>query len=231
VLCDHGGHMVEPLYVRILQGVHVGGGWLAFGAAPLALLALKGSRRHMLAGRCFVLAMTPGILAGLTLATLDGARGLFYFGLLALFLLGTGFLAPRIARGSRVSYRWDRALTVVGAIGGLGLIRSGLSGDTSSWEGLSFGGLGLAIALAHAWWRGPRDPARWRVEHLTSLLAAYTIGWSFILGLYAGLQTRAGLVVPALGVAAILWARRRFGTHDPPPRGAAPHWSPRPEEI
>jgi hypothetical protein len=212
--------MVEPLYVRILQGVHVGGGWLAFGAAPLALLAVKGSRRHILAGRCFVLAMTPGIATGLTLATLDGAVGLFFFGLLALFLLGTGYLAPRIGRGSRSCYWWDRALTVVGMIGSLGLIRDAWLGNTARWEGLSFGGLGLAIAVAHACWRGPRDRSRWRVEHLTSLLGAYTIGWSFILALYAGLQTATGLVVPVLGVAAILWARRHFGPDYGSPRTA-----------
>jgi len=88
---------------------------------------------------------------------------------------------------------------------------AGLIGATAPWEGLSFGGLGLAIAVAHARWRGPRDPSRWQVEHLTSLLAAYTVGWSFILALYAGLQNATGLVVPALGVAAILLARRRFG--------------------
>jgi hypothetical protein len=202
--------MAEPVYTTILQALHVGGGWLAFGAAPIALLVRKGSRRHILAGRCFVLALTGGITAGLLLATIDGAVGLFFFGLLTLFLLGTGYLAPRIGRGSRSCYRWDRALTVVGTIGSLGLIRSGLTGETSLWEGLSFGGLGLAIAVAHARWRGPRDPTRWQVEHLTSLLAAYTIGWSFILALYAGLQKATGLVVPVLGLAAILWARRRF---------------------
>jgi hypothetical protein len=204
--------MVEPLYVKILQGLHVGGGWLAFGAAPLALLAVKGSRRHVLAGRCFVLAMTPGIVAGLTLATLDGAVGLFYFGLVALFLLGTGYLAPRIGRGSRSCYWWDRALTVVGTIGSLGLIRDAWVGHTARWEGFSFGGLGLAIAVAHACWRGPSDPSRWRVEHLPSLIGAYTIGWSFILALYAGLQTATGLVVPVLGLSGILWARRHFGS-------------------
>jgi hypothetical protein len=202
--------MTEPFYTTVLRILHVGGGWLAFGAAPLALLALKGSRRHVLAGRCFVLAMTTGITAGLALATIDRVVGLFCFGLMTLFLLGTGYLAPRIGRGSRSSYRWDRALTAVGAVGSLGLIGDGLIGMTAPWEGLSFGGLGLAIAVAHARWQGPRDPSRWRVEHLTSLLAAYTVGWSFILALYAGLQNVTGLVVPVLGLAAILWARRRF---------------------
>jgi hypothetical protein len=34
--------MAEPSYTTVLQGLHVGGGWVAFGAAPVALLALKG---------------------------------------------------------------------------------------------------------------------------------------------------------------------------------------------
>jgi hypothetical protein len=204
--------MAEPVYTTVLQALHVGGGWLAFCTAPIAVLVRKGSRRHIVAGRCFVLALIGGITAGLLLATIDGAVGLFFFGLLTLFLLGTGYLAPRIGRGSRSCYRWDRALTAVGTIGSLGLIGTGLTGETSLWEGLSFGGLGLAIAVAHARWRGPRDPSRWQVEHLTSLLAAYTVGWSFILALYAGLQKATGLVVPVLGLATILWARRRFGS-------------------
>jgi len=202
--------MDEPVYTRILQALHVGGGWLAFGSALFALLARKGSRRHIVAGRCFVLALTGGITAGLLLATLDGAVGLFFFGLVTLSLVGTGYLAPRIGRGSRSSYVWDRALTAIGGIGSIGLIRAGLTGETSLWEGLSFGGLGLAIVVTHARWRGPRDPSRWQVEHLTSLLAAYAVGWSFILALYAGLQKATGLVIPVLGVVAILWARRRF---------------------
>jgi len=212
--------MPEPVYTTVLQALHVGGGWLAFGLAPVALLVQKGSRLHVWVGRCFLLALTAGITAGLALATIDHAVGLFFFGLMTLFLLGTGYLAPRIGRGSRSCYRWDRALTAVGAIGSLGLIRDGLIGNTSPWEGLSFGGLGLAIVVAHGRWRGPRDPSRWQVEHLTSLLAAYTVGWSFILALYAGLQKATGLVVPVLGLAAILWARRRF-RHAGPDRNRA----------
>lgn len=106
---------------------------------------------------------------------------------------------------------------MVGTIGSLGLVRDAWVGDTAWWEGFSFGGLGLAIAVAHAWWRGPGDPSRWRVEHLTSLIGAYTIGWSFILALYAGLQTATGLVVPVLGLSGILWARRHSGSGYPAP--------------
>lgn len=204
--------MAEPFYTTLLQTLHVGGGWLAFGAAPIALLAVKGSPRHVWAGRCFLLALTTGITAGLVLAAIDGALGLFFFGLLTLFLLGTGYLAPRVGRGSRRCYRWDRALTAIGAVGSLGLMGDGLFGTISPWTGVSYGILGLGIVVAHARWRGWREPSRWRVEHLTSLIAAYTVGWSFILGLYVPvLPQRARVVVPVLGLLAIRWARRRFG--------------------
>jgi hypothetical protein len=167
--------------------------------------------------------MTTGITAGLVLAVIDRVIGLFFFGLLMLFLLGTGYLAPRIGRGSRPCYHWDRALTVVGALGSLGLIGDGLSEAVLPWSDVAFGGVGLGIAVAHARWRGPRDSSRWQVEHLTSLLAAYAVVWSFILAQYvSALPEPARLVIPVLGVVAILWARRRFGRATliaiPPPR-------------
>ena len=91
--------MSEPFYTRMLQALHVGGGWLAFGAAPIALLARKGSRRHVWAGRCFLLALTIGITAGLVLATIDRAIGLFFFGLLTLFLPGDRVLGSSYRAG------------------------------------------------------------------------------------------------------------------------------------
>jgi hypothetical protein len=74
------------------------------------------------------------------------------------------------------------------------------------------GGFGLWVALSHARWRGPADPSRWRVEHLTTLLAAYTVVWAFVFGLYIRMLPEAAqLLIPAgVGVAAILWSRRRF---------------------
>lgn len=217
--------MAEPFYTTLLRVLHVGGGWLAFGAAPIGLLALKGGRRHVLAGRCFLLSMTTGITAGLVLAVIDRAIGLFFFGLLALFLLGTGYLAPRIGRGSRRCYRWDRVLIGVGALGSLGLIGDGLSEAILPWSDVAFGGVGLGIAVAHARWRGPRDPSRWQVEHLTSLLAAYAVVWSFILAQYVRvLPEPARFGIPVLGVGAICWARRRVarGATDRDPAAPAP---------
>lgn len=207
--------MDDPLHA-VLRVLHPAGALVAFAAAPLALLALKGGRRHILAGRCFALGMVLGTTAGLLLSVLDAVLDLFLLGLVALFFTGTGYLAPRVGRGSRGGYRWDRALTALGLLASLGLVCDGLLRTTLRapvQENVVLGGLGLWVVAAHARWRGPADPSRWRVEHLTSLLAAYTVVWLFIFGLYIrvlplGVQF---LIPVGLGVAAIVWARRRFG--------------------
>ena len=219
--------MEEPFYT-VLRVLHVGGGWLAFGAAPFALRAVKGGQHHKLAGRCFVACMGTGVIAGILLATVgpDFVRDLFLLGLMTLFFLGTGYLAPRIGRGSRPLYQWDRALTGVGFLASVASMGYGVQQttlDVPIQEGVVLGGLGLWVAVAHARWRGPADPSRWRVEHLTSLLAAYTISWSFIFGLYIRVLPMAPRVlIPAAGgIVGIWWARRRFGAptlrRDPAP--------------
>jgi len=190
--------MAEPFYTTALRVLHVGGGWLAFGAAPIGLLALKGGRRPR--DRLVLLRSPRAVLAR------DR-------------LLGSSHRS-----GLAMLYRWDRVLIGVGALGSLSLIGDGLSEAILPWSDVAFGGVGLGIAVAHARWRGPRDPSRWQVEHLTSLLAAYAVVWSFILAQYVRvLPEPARFGIPVLGVVAILWARRRVGrATDPDPAAPAP---------
>ncbi len=209
--------MVEPFYT-VCRVLHVGGGWLAFASGAVALGAAKGSRAHILAGRCFALSMAIGVTAGILLSIFrtDPQSTLLFQGIVALVFLATGYLAPRIGRQSRGSYRWDRALTAVGFLASLSLLRQGLLHATLQAPvqfGVVMGGFGLWVTGRHAWWRGPAQPSRWRVEHLTSFLAAYTVSWSFIIGLYVeALPAAARVLIPAAGgVAGIWWARRRFG--------------------
>ena len=105
---------------------------------------------------------------------------LFLLGLLSVSFIGTGYLAPRIGRGSQSGYRWDRVLTVLGGMAGLGFVSDGLVHSTLMAPfptSLIFGSLGLWIAAAHWQWRGPANRLGWRIEHLTSLVAAYTVAW------------------------------------------------------
>jgi hypothetical protein len=209
--------MPDWLY-HTLRFLHPFGMFLAFAAAPIALGSTKGGRHHVLAGKVFAGGMVLGAVAGILMSLNHSppAYSLLYFGLITLFYLATGYLAPRIGRGSCTDYRWDRAATALGAAGSVAMIWHGLLEFTPSaliGEGAVFGGIGFTIAASHARWRGPADPSRWRVEHLTSLLAAYQVVWAFIFGLYIRVLPRsAQVLIPAVvGVAAILWTRRRFG--------------------
>jgi len=200
----------------LLKVLHIAGGLLAFAVAPLALLAVKGSRRHIVAGRCFALGMGIAAIAGIAL-TLALARydvGLPLLGILTLFFTGTAYLAPRIGRGSRRTYRWDRALTALGLLASLGLAVDGLRHATPTapvTADAMFGALGVWIAVRHSLWRGPADPSRWQIEHFTGLLAAYSVAWVFILAQFVqALPHTAHVIVPILGLAGILWAQRRF---------------------
>lgn len=209
--------MPEWLYVT-LRFLHRGGWLIAFLAAPVALLSGKGSRRHMLAGRVSALGMATGATAGILLALIrtDGpVVSLALMGFLAAFFITTGFLAPRIARGSRTGYRWDRGLTVVGILASLALIGYDVPLVTLKaplQDGMVVGAVGLWIAAAHWRWRGAADLARWRVEHLTSFLGAYLILWWFVFWLYIETLPRVArtLIPGILGIAGILYARRRF---------------------
>jgi uncharacterized membrane protein len=171
-----GDHVPEWLYVT-LRFLHPGAWLVAFLAAPVALLSTKGERRHILAGRICALGMATGAVAGILLALIrtDGpVVELALMGFLAASFITTGYLSPRISRGSEKSYRWDRALTAVGILASLGLIGYDLPDITLKaplQDGIVVGAFGLWIAGAHWRWQGAADAARWRVEHLTSSLA------------------------------------------------------------
>jgi len=206
--------MAEPYYT-VLRGFHMWGDWLAFAVAPVVLCSRKGGRRHILYGRCFLVSYIVGITAGLLLAAIrsEPIMDLSIFGWMTLFFLGSGYLAPRIARGSLPGYRWDRVLTVIGAVASGWMIVEGMKYATRQAplpSELTFGLFGLGIAAAHAGWRGAADPARWRLEHLTGLVAAYTVSWHFVLLQYQESVPQAARgMVPLVGLPVILWVRKR----------------------
>ena len=212
--------MPDELYHSVLRFLHPLGAFTAFVAATVALLSVKGGRRHIVAGRWSVGGMTLGATVGILMSLRHSPPpwGLLFIGPMTLSFIATGYLAPGIGRGSRRDYRWDRAATGLGVLASVALIWNGLLDFTPRAlieDGVIYGGIGLAVSGAHARWRGPADPSRWRVEHLTSMLAAYTVVWSFIFELYIRvvLPRAAQVLIPSIvGSAAILWARRRFGT-------------------
>jgi hypothetical protein len=195
----------------LLRVTHIAGGLLAFVVAPLALFAVKGSSRHIVAGRCFTLGMGTAAAAGIAVTPWDNV-GLLLLGFLLLYFTATGYLAPRIGRGSLTSYRSDRLLTAMGLLASLGLTVDGLRHATLAapiTTDALLGVLGAWVAVRHALWRGPADPSRWRVEHFSALLAAYSVAWVFVQAQFArSLPQSVHLAVPILALASIVWVRR-----------------------
>ena len=126
----HRGAIMADLVRAVLRVLHMVGGFLAFAVAPLALLAVMGGGRHLLAGRFFTIGMGMATVSAVLLSVIRPQPFLFFLGLLGLFFTATGYLAPRIGRGSRPAYQWDRVLTVVGGISSLGLVGDSLVHST-----------------------------------------------------------------------------------------------------
>jgi hypothetical protein len=65
--------MPEPMY-SVFRVLYPGGAFLAFAAAPVALLAIKGGRWHILAGRVFTCWRSSSPGAGTWLPASDWAH-------------------------------------------------------------------------------------------------------------------------------------------------------------
>jgi uncharacterized membrane protein len=75
--------------------LHIGGGGVAILAGWGTVLVRKGGRLHRLIGNVFVLAMLSMGIAGTSLAVYLGQRGNIAGGILAAYLVATGWVAAR----------------------------------------------------------------------------------------------------------------------------------------
>jgi uncharacterized membrane protein len=82
--------------------VHIAAGSLALASGFLALAVAKGERLHRKSGLLFVGAMVVMGLSGAVIAAMNGVLGSVFGGLLAAYLVVTGFTTVRpLAAGSR----------------------------------------------------------------------------------------------------------------------------------
>src|ERR1700734_3063332 len=89
-----------------LLPVHIGGGVLGILSGTAALAFRKGSPRHALAGKVFVAAMLTMAAAAVYLAILKHQTPNILAGLLAFYLITTGWLPPRRAEGQTSRFDW-----------------------------------------------------------------------------------------------------------------------------
>jgi uncharacterized membrane protein len=99
-----------------LLPVHVGGGVLGILSGTAALASRKGSPRHALAGKVFVAAMLTMAAAAVYLAMLKHQTPNILAGLLAFYLITTGWLTARRAEGQ--TSRFDLGVLLIPLAGG-----------------------------------------------------------------------------------------------------------------
>jgi uncharacterized membrane protein len=132
--------------------VHIAAGTLGLLSGTAALIFRKGSRRHALAGRIFVVAMLTMASVAVYLAVARHQPGNIRGGIFTFYLIGTAWLTAR--RRDRETDRFDwvvllipLALGVVTWMNGLSVARSGVDSPDGVPVGMTFF-LGSVMLLA-----------------------------------------------------------------------------------
>jgi uncharacterized membrane protein len=211
------------LYSPLLP-VHISAGILGILSGTAALIFRKGSPRHALAGKVFVAAMLTMASAAVYLAVLKHQPGNASAGILAFYLILTGWLTARRADRETRRYDWA-ALAIPVALGaltwmnGIRVLRSGATSENGVPVGMSFF-TGTVMLLAGAGdlrmlMRGGVFGAKRMVRHLWRMCFGLFIATgSFFLGQQQvfpqWLQGSPLLFVPALLplVLLIFWVLR-----------------------
>jgi len=134
--------------------VHIAGGTVGLLSGTAAIILRKGSARHALAGRIFVVAMlTMGSLAAY-LAIVRHQPGNFGGGVFTFYLILTAWLTARRRPGETRRYDWillllPLALGLLTWKNGISIVRSGVDSPDGVPVGMSFF-MGSVMLLAAA---------------------------------------------------------------------------------
>src|ERR1700685_3958849 len=134
--------------------VHIAGGTVCLLSGTAAIILRKGSRRHALAGRIFVVAMlTMGSLAAY-LAIVRHQPGNFGGGVFTFYLILTAWLTARRQDGQTARFDWllllmPLTLGTLTWMNGISIVRSGVDSPDGVPVGMTFF-MGSVMLLAAA---------------------------------------------------------------------------------
>jgi uncharacterized membrane protein len=207
--------MHDPLWIRVLLGVHISAGVVSFGMAPLAMATAKGGRAHRRWGRVYFWAMS---VVASTALVLSIYRPILFLALVAVFSFYAAFSAYRVlgqkgmVRGEQPVQAADWAAAAITFMSSLALAACGLL-RPSLVQGLGipamvFGVIGMRLGAKDAWrfTHPPKEKLFWWYEHLQGMLASYIAAWTAFLVVTVGRFVHAWWlwVIPtAIGVPAI----------------------------
>ncbi len=157
-----------------LLAIHIAAGSVALLTAAMAMVAPKGERWHVLAGRIYAVGMTLVFVTAVPLAILGSSIFLLLIAFFSFYLVFAGW---RFARNrQRRAHPVDWAAVGILAVTGLGMwgyaIIIGLNGSSQWVTLLLFGGIALALSLADARFHQKQPGgARRAARHLTNMMA------------------------------------------------------------
>ncbi len=158
----------------ILLVIHIGAGSIALITAALALVAAKGQRYHILAGRVYAVAMTVIFLTAVPLAILGASIFLLLIAVFSFYLVFAGWRFARNRR--RQAHPVDWAAVGILGVTGLGMwgyaVVIGLNGDSQWVTLLVFGGIAVALSIVDGQFHRKQPGGVRRVaRHLTNMMA------------------------------------------------------------
>lgn len=123
--------------------VHICAGTLGLFSGAAALSFRKGSRRHVLAGKIFVLSMLTMAVDAVYLAIVKHQPGNIGGGVITFYLVGTAWLTARRREGETSRMDWvalliPLVLGILGWMGGIKVLRSGATSQDGVPVGMTF---------------------------------------------------------------------------------------------
>lgn len=161
---------------ELLLAPHILAGFLALGAAGVAVTATKGSSLHRRSGNVYVLSMLIVTLTTLGLVTLRPNAFLLGIGIFSFYFVFTGWRSAKQRDGRARPI--DVAATLLMGVTALAMMGWGIlgAGDTGTSDRsiilLVFGaiGLGTAVSDLRYWHKGPVAGKARIARHLTRML-------------------------------------------------------------
>ena len=222
-------HSQWSLYLQILLYLHIACGVTAFLCAPVALLTVKGGRKHRQWGKIYFWSMAGVAVTALTLSL---ALPIFFLAMVAVFSFYASFAAYRVLylknlpKGGRPKATdWFAAIVTLLSsfllflmgflkpyVMHVGVIH--VAGHAVSIVSIVFGILGMRLAQRslHDFLKPPQEKMFWWFTHMQGMIASYIAAMTAFsavnLGHWFGPAWWVWLWPTFLGVPAIsIWTR------------------------
>jgi len=178
--------MHDPMWIRILLGLHITAGVTAFIFAPLALATRKGGVAHRRWGKIYFWAMS---VVAASAIVLSAYRPILFLALVAVFSFYAAFYAYRVlgmknlGRGQKAGWiDWTAASITFASslmLAMLGLLRPAMV-QGMGVVSVVFGILGMSLGAGriYRFLNPPAERMYWWYDHLSGMMGSYIAAWT-----------------------------------------------------